>query len=226
MPLGHGRRSPRATDGCTGASSPGSARNTARRPEGHCAVSMPSRGPGKAVVGEWAGRNLPSSPTPNACDTRTGAFAYRTDGTPLRTSTSERELTSSGRLPTPSPRCESHPWLRPRMESRMRGNSHVRFGAGDEETCPGNGARRFIPTLPKLRAALSLSLIAARCAREEIVPKVRPVDIIRVVYMAFLPGGAEEARRRIDANDLGRELHQDIGRLEGQEAGPRRNAAE
>ena len=30
----------------------------------------------------------------------------------------------------------------------MRGNSHVRFGAGDEETCPGNGARRFIPTLP------------------------------------------------------------------------------
>jgi hypothetical protein len=34
------------------------------------------------------------------------------------------------------------------MESRMRGNSHVRFGAGDEETCLGNGARRFIPTLP------------------------------------------------------------------------------
>jgi RNA-directed DNA polymerase len=132
----------------------------ARRPEGHCAVSMPSRGPGKAVVGEWAGRNLPSSPTPNACDTRTGAFAYRTDGTPLRTSTSERELTSSGRLPTPSPRCEGHPWPRPRMESRMRGNSHVRFGAGDEETCPGNGARRFIPTLPKTGTALSLSAAA------------------------------------------------------------------
>ena len=35
------------------------------------------------------------------------------------------------------------------MESRMRGNSHVRFGAGDEETCPGDGARRFIPTLPE-----------------------------------------------------------------------------
>jgi hypothetical protein len=31
----------------------------------------------------------------------------------------------------------------------MRGNSHVRFGAGDEETCLGNGVRRFIPTLPK-----------------------------------------------------------------------------
>jgi hypothetical protein len=43
---------------------------------------------------------------------------------------------------------------RPRMESRMRGNSHVRFGAGDEETCPGNGARRFIPTL--LKNTLSL----------------------------------------------------------------------
>ncbi len=35
------------------------------------------------------------------------------------------------------------------MESRMRGNSHVRFGAGDEETCLGNEARRFIPTLPQ-----------------------------------------------------------------------------
>ena len=31
----------------------------------------------------------------------------------------------------------------------MRGNSHVRFGAGDEETCLGNGVRRFIPTLQK-----------------------------------------------------------------------------
>lgn len=44
------------------------------------------------------------------------------------------------------------------MESRMRGNSHVRFGAGDEETCLGNGARRFIPTLPEPHSALSLSL--------------------------------------------------------------------
>ena len=39
----------------------------------------------------------------------------------------------------------------------MRGNSHVRFGAGDEETCPGDGARRFIPTLPENPSALSLS---------------------------------------------------------------------
>jgi len=38
----------------------------------------------------------------------------------------------------------------------MRGNSHVRFGAGDEETCPGDGARRFIPTLPATAAWLSL----------------------------------------------------------------------
>lgn len=45
----------------------------------------------------------------------------------------------------------------PRMESRMRGNSHVRFGEGDEETCPGNGKRRFIPTLPENPPALCLS---------------------------------------------------------------------
>jgi hypothetical protein len=46
----------------------------------------------------------------------------------------------------------------------MRGNSHVRFGAGDEETCPGNGARRFIPTLPENSAALSLYGAAANTA--------------------------------------------------------------
>lgn len=34
------------------------------------------------------------------------------------------------------------------MKSRMLGNSHVRFGEGDEKTCPGNGARRLIPTPP------------------------------------------------------------------------------
>jgi hypothetical protein len=38
----------------------------------------------------------------------------------------------------------------------MRGNSHVRFGAGDEETCLGNGVRRFIPILPGSPAFLSL----------------------------------------------------------------------
>ena len=46
----------------------------------------------------------------------------------------------------------------------MRGNSHVRFGVGDEETCPGNGARRFIPTLPENSATLSLYGAAAHTA--------------------------------------------------------------
>jgi hypothetical protein len=44
------------------------------------------------------------------------------------------------------------------MESRMRGNSHVRFGAGDEETCLGDEARRFIPTLPVVSATVMLSV--------------------------------------------------------------------
>jgi hypothetical protein len=34
------------------------------------------------------------------------------------------------------------------MESRMLGNSHVRFGEGDGETCLGNGVKRLIPTPP------------------------------------------------------------------------------
>jgi hypothetical protein len=46
----------------------------------------------------------------------------------------------------------------------MRGNSHVRFGAGDEETCLGNGVRRFIPTLPKTGAALFLLWGGSRTA--------------------------------------------------------------
>src|SRR5271156_22963 len=46
--------------------------------------------------------------------------------------------------------CTTHvraPWRKPRTESRMPGNLHVRFGEGGEETCPGNGVKRFIPTL-------------------------------------------------------------------------------
>ena len=38
------------------------------------------------------------------------------------------EPTSSGRRSTPSHACEGHQRLTPRMESRMQGNSHVRFG--------------------------------------------------------------------------------------------------
>ena len=53
------------------------------------------------------------------------------------------------------------------MESRMRGNSHVRFGAGDEETCLGNGARRFIPTLPELAPPSPLSLFSAYAIASE-----------------------------------------------------------
>ena len=49
-----------------------------------------------------------------------------------------------------------HPWQSPRMESRMQGNLHVRFGEGDEETCPSNGIKRFIPTLPARHAGPAL----------------------------------------------------------------------
>ena len=55
----------------------------------------------------------------------------------------------SGSRPAPSHAVRATCDFRPRMESRMRGNSHVRFGAGDEGTCLGDGVRRFIPTLPK-----------------------------------------------------------------------------
>jgi hypothetical protein len=40
------------------------------------------------------------------------------------------------------------------MESRMLGNLHVRFEAGDEETYLGDEVRRFIPTLPTTAAFL------------------------------------------------------------------------
>ena len=79
---------------------------------------------------------------------QTGAPGYRTDGMPNPRSGSSPEPIAFGRQPTPSPNsCEGHPWQTPRMESRMPGNLHVRFGVGDEETCPSDGIKRFIPTL-------------------------------------------------------------------------------
>lgn len=44
----------------------------------------------------------------------------------------------------------------------MQGNLHVRFGEGDGETCSGNGARRFIPTLPRKNPSRSHSLSRLR----------------------------------------------------------------
>ncbi|WP_237246049.1 hypothetical protein, partial [Sphingopyxis witflariensis] len=44
-----------------------------------------------------------------------------------------------------------HPRPRPCMESRMQGNSHVRFGERREETGHREVARRFAPTLPDIR---------------------------------------------------------------------------
>jgi len=43
-----------------------------------------------------------------------------------------------GSNPRPRIAVRGHPWLLPRMESRMRGNSHVRFGAG-EKPAPETG---------------------------------------------------------------------------------------
>ena len=63
----------------------------------------------------------------------------------------------------------------------MRRNSHVRFGAGDEETCLGDEARRFIPTLPKSLAVL-LTLIAQEDREKHDRPRrTRPA-------WCFLPG--------------------------------------
>lgn len=65
-----------------------------------------------------------------------------------RMSTSGPELISSGHRSTPSPKGEGHLRRKPRMESRMLGNSHVRFGERDGETCLGDGVKRLVPTPP------------------------------------------------------------------------------
>lgn len=63
------------------------------------------------------------------------------------------------------------------MESRMRGNSHVRFGAGDGETCLGNEARRFIPTLPDTSPRLSLSReMNVDVSPHRVCPRRRPSE--------------------------------------------------
>ena len=85
---------------------------------------------------------------------------------------------------------------RPRTESRMWGNSHVRFGAGDEETCPGNGARRFIPTLPE-NPVRTLTLGALRG-----VPAEGGVPATKAPARgkAFLPNRLRRSGERLSSN--------------------------
>ncbi len=74
----------------------------------------------------------------------------------------------------------------------MRGNSHVRFGAGDEETCLGNEARRFIPTLPANQVrTLTLRL----CRRQGWKPEGRRSDR-RSFRFADRPADGTPAGRR------------------------------
>jgi len=140
--------------------------------EGSCADDTPSQARGGKVDGNRRARSSPGSPIPSACAIQTGDYAYRTDGT-TQMKSSAREPTSSGKRPSPSHHCEGHPWRKPRMESRMRGNSHVRFGAGDGETHLGNGARRFIPTLPKTGSALFLWNIGHPPRRRGVPPQIQ-----------------------------------------------------
>ena len=93
----------------------------------------------------------------------------------------------------------------PHMESRMRGNSHVRFGAGDEETCLGNEARRFIPTLPtdpvrtltpqhRRPDAHFAKRIARACAI--LAPRARAIQIsalLRSTYALTQPTASDQA---------------------------------
>ena len=156
MPPGHGRSSRNSTGGWISVSHPGWQKTRQNIVGGIVSpiIRRIQSGKRKRWLAIATKGKSPSSLRPTAAASPTGAYEYRTDGTPSQTSGSAREPTSSGRRPTPSPFCEGHPWLMPRMESRMPGNLHVRFGEGDEETCPGDGARRFIPTLPKSLAVL------------------------------------------------------------------------
>jgi hypothetical protein len=47
----------------------------------------------------------------------------------------------------------------------MQENLHVPFGEGDEETCPGNGVKRFIPTQRAPHQAGSMPAGAGHAAR-------------------------------------------------------------
>jgi len=65
---------------------------------------MPSLARGTEVDGDRPANSSHGSPTPSVCATRTGDYAYRTDGT-TQPNASAREPTSSGKRPSPSHRC-------------------------------------------------------------------------------------------------------------------------
>jgi len=65
---------------------------------------MPSLARGTEVDGDRPANSSHGSPTPSVCATRTGDYAYRTDGT-TQPNASAREPTSSGKRPSPSQRC-------------------------------------------------------------------------------------------------------------------------
>ena len=73
----------------------------------------------------------------------------------------------------------------------MLGNLHVRFGERDEETCPGNGARRFIPTLPSLHQGH-----ANEKRREQVPP------FSREEFLLLIAGTVRFGRKKTDFGNV------------------------
>ena len=102
---------------------------------------------------------MPGSPTPNACATRTGDYAYRTDGT-TQAKSSVREPTNSGKRPSPSHHCEGHPWLGHAWragcgETRTSGSE---WGMKKPALATGQGASSLLYLCPKGPLALGCRL--------------------------------------------------------------------
>ena len=155
----------------------------------------PGRGMGRAAAGGWAGRNLsnlltcqtPALPRPGPSHTeRMECHSGRV------LPKGSRQVLGGNPRPRFTVRATRGSW--PRIESRIRGNSHVRFGAGDEETCLSNGARRFIPTLP---ADLSLSNAAAPrppFPKRALMRRIRPKRWQRLWWSHGFSGKSRLAR--------------------------------
>ena len=136
MPHEHAGTSISSMNGSGGVSDVGFEGSTERRGGDSCNAASRVTSAGNEDAGSMDARAFASSGKAVHRIIRAVVSRYRMDGIWSPNDRSAKHLSTSGETSTSSVPSEGHPWAlyRSRMESRMLGNLHVRFGERDGET--------------------------------------------------------------------------------------------